>query len=381
MPNDQPDLIGTIEAIHAAGIDSTLWPGALAAMTRCVGGIGATIERYDRRISTIKEFLSFGIPPANELAYLADYAVNNARVPAILRSRPGEPVWDYLVLDENAMRRDPFYADFLAPVGFRYFIGARLADFEDERTLVSVQRASRQGHAEPINIKTFRRLLPHVRQAVDVARRLEVVGDARRSLEHAMDWLADAVLLLRDDGTVLYANEAFQILLRKNDGIRVRKGRIEWSAPEAQLKFAAALQSVTRGLRDAKPQFTDTDFAAAKPSGDPPYLVSVRPVLGKRQGSTMETAADAIVFVRDPTVGHDTTTRILREVFGFTAAEANLAQALQSGVSMNDYALSRAVRMTTVYTHLRRIKEKTGCHRMPELIRKLNEAYVPLRPA
>jgi DNA-binding CsgD family transcriptional regulator len=35
--------------------------------------------------------------------------------------------------------------------------------------------------------------------------------------------------------------------------------------------------------------------------------------------------------------------------------------------------------LNTVYTHLRRIKEKTICHRMPELIRKLNDLHIPLR--
>ena len=35
--------------------------------------------------------------------------------------------------------------------------------------------------------------------------------------------------------------------------------------------------------------------------------------------------------------------------------------------------------LNTAYTHLRHLREKTGCSRMPELIRKLNEVQVPLR--
>ena len=34
------------------------------------------------------------------------------------------------------------------------------------------------------------------------------------------------------------------------------------------------------------------------------------------------------------------------------------------------------VTLNTAYTHLRRLREKTGCHRMIELMRKLNEACV-----
>jgi DNA-binding CsgD family transcriptional regulator len=90
-------------------------------------------------------------------------------------------------------------------------------------------------------------------------------------------------------------------------------------------------------------------------------------------------AADVIVFIRDPLSRNAAAIRILREVFGLTEAEAGVAQALQTGIPIGDYARSRAVSLNTVYTHLRRIKEKTGCNRMTELIRKLNDLQVPLR--
>jgi len=73
------------------------------------------------------------------------------------------------------------------------------------------------------------------------------------------------------------------------------------------------------------------------------------------------------------------TIRMLRDIFGLTDAEASLAQALQAGTPLGEYADTRAVSLNTVYTHLRRIKEKTGCNRMAELIRRLNNLQVPLR--
>ena len=62
-----------------------------------------------------------------------------------------------------------------------------------------------------------------------------------------------------------------------------------------------------------------------------------------------------------------------------TEAEASLAEALCAGVTPGDYALTRSVSLNTVYTHLRRIKDKTRCRRMPELIRKLNDTVAPAR--
>ena len=82
------------------------------------------------------------------------------------------------------------------------------------------------------------------------------------------------------------------------------------------------------------------------------------------------------MFVHDPLQQHAGTIAILRDAFGLTEAEAGVAKALQDGVALGDYASKRVLSLNTIYTHLRRIKEKTACHRMPELIRKLNDLQV-----
>ena len=118
-----------------------------------------------------------------------------------------------------------------------------------------------------------------------------------------------------------------------------------------------------------------SDFAVARPSGAPHYIVSVRPLSRRDE----ETAAIAAVFVRDPSRGSTGSIGILSIFFGLTEAEASLAEALCAGVTPGDYALTRSVSLNTVYTHLRRIKDKTRCRRMPELIRKLNDTVAPAR--
>jgi DNA-binding CsgD family transcriptional regulator len=69
----------------------------------------------------------------------------------------------------------------------------------------------------------------------------------------------------------------------------------------------------------------------------------------------------------------------LRDLFGLTEAEAALAQAVHSGPTITDYARTRRLSLNTIYTHLRRLREKTGSSRLPELIHKLNEVRLPLR--
>jgi DNA-binding CsgD family transcriptional regulator len=92
------------------------------------------------------------------------------------------------------------------------------------------------------------------------------------------------------------------------------------------------------------------------------------------------TPAVAVVFIRDPLrQGDGHTADIARQTFGLTEAEANLATALQAGISLGEYARTRRLSLNTVYTHLRRIKEKTGARRIADLALKLAELTPPLK--
>jgi DNA-binding CsgD family transcriptional regulator/PAS domain-containing protein len=373
------DLLATIEAVHAAGLDAERWPGALEAITHLCGGIAATLEVFDRRAPALIEFHSYGLPPANELAYLDHYAALNPRIPALINGKPGGLVTDYTVLDERGMNGNPFYADFLMPVGYRYFIGGILTVTNQFSSLFSVQRATRQGHVDRTEMMHMRCLLPHVRQAFDVTRRLRRASEAHGVFEHALDWLADGVALVRADGAIVYANEALRAIFRRNDGLRITKGTFEFAAPESRARFNAALTAIATLRANGALHDEATDLAVTRGSGLPPYLISVRPLMGAPRNRGTDNRAVAIIFVRDPLSRNPAATQVLREVFGLTEAEANLARALQAGTPIAAYVREHAVSINTVYTHLRRLKEKTGCKRMAELIRKLNDLQVPLR--
>jgi DNA-binding CsgD family transcriptional regulator len=368
------DLAFTIEAVYAAGLDATLWAPALAAMTRLVGGVGAVLEVIEKPALAHREFRQFGFPPAEVLPYLDHYSALNPRLPFTLRQRSGEIAFDRQILDERAMDRSAFYAEFLRSLGLRYFVLGVLDNTPEEIAVVAIQRAPGQGHIDRAGINKMELLVPHVRQALDMATRLGAAAETCRSLESALDWLADGVALVRADGVIGHANAAFAKIVRDGDGIRIRKGAIEFSVAEARVHLDQAIGGVAR-LRDGDARQGGVDFHAPRPSGAASYLVSVRPLLDK----TTAKGAVAVVFVRDPVSANAAPLRALREMFGLTKAEAHLAQAIQAGTPVSRYAQMHGTSINTVYTHLRRIKEKTGCGRMVQLVRKLNELHFPLR--
>jgi DNA-binding CsgD family transcriptional regulator len=371
------DLLHTIEAVHAAGLDETCWPQALAATARLVGGNAAMLEVFAPPSQRPIEFHAFGIPPAGQFDYFEHYAALSPRAAYAFRHPGDDMLWDYKFIDEAAMDRDPYYAKLLPQADFRYFVSAKFAHTRESVAAISVQRTRTQGHVGKAEVAVMTRLAPHYRLALDTAMRLRRASELGRSFEGALDWLADGVALLARDGTILYANEALQAAMRLNDGISTAKRILSFATPEARGAFVAALTAAAL-FREAGPDGAALqDFTATRPSRAPSYLISVRPLLPGSHRT--HTRAVAIVFVRDPISRRTASARMLRGVFGFTEAEARLAEALQSGKSLADYAGERAISLNTVYTHLRRIKEKTETKRMAELIRKLNDLQVPLR--
>lgn len=113
----------------------------------------------------------------------------------------------------------------------------------------------------------------------------------------------------------------------------------------------------------------------------PAHIVSLRPLLRGKTLGTQHAEADVMLLVRDPLWRNIAASQIMQELISLTNAEAHLAHALCNGTTTSAYASERRVSLTTVYSHLKRIREKTGCKSVPELIRKFSELNVPLWPS
>jgi DNA-binding CsgD family transcriptional regulator/PAS domain-containing protein len=368
------DFLKTIEAVHAAALDEARWTEALGAVAHLFGSAAASYEQFDKRSIALTDFHTFGVPPAGEIAYLEYYARNNPRAAYAFSHPAHDMLYDRVLIDERGMDRDPYYVKYLGELGLRYFLTGKLADTADTHAIISIQRSRREGHVERADIARMRRLLPHLRQAYDVATRLRDARARASALQSALDWIGDGALLVRADGLVLYANEAAQTILRRRDGVRIARGRIDFAFAAARAQFERAVGQVAR-LRGGDAAEPAADFVAPRGTA-PAYLVSVRPLLRGQRGSA---PAAAIVFIHDPMRQPASRTALLRMAFGFTEAEAALADAIRSGMAPAQYARTRTVSPNTVYTHLRRIKDKAGCKRVGELTRRLNDVCPSVR--
>lgn len=228
-------------------------------------------------------------------------------------------------------------------------------------------------------VSLMQRLYPPLQSSHDMSTRPKSADVRKDMFEYALDLLSDGVALLRPDGRLVYANDALRKLAGRGLDFSIARDALEFASPDVRGRFAAALNAAGRS-GDPCTNAGPTDFAVPRDGGLPAYTVSVRPLVrGKAQRSEHPEAV-AMVLVHDPLDRNLAAGQMLQELFGLTRAEAHLVCALGTGMTASAYARNRRVSITTVYTHLRRTREKTGWKSVAELTRRFNELNTTLRP-
>src|SRR5262245_43251935 len=119
------------------------------------------------------EFWSVGTPTHAGDKYVSEFAAINPRIPYALCQPTAKVCWDYQILSESEMARDPFYSEFLRSVGLRYYLGVVLERTPDKLVVLSVQRTKKQGHVQQREIALMRQLSPHFQRAYEMATQLK----------------------------------------------------------------------------------------------------------------------------------------------------------------------------------------------------------------
>lgn len=272
------------------------------------------------------------------------------------RSSPGLPAGS-LVARGDDLRRSHYYRRFLRPLGLWDVARGCVAHEQRATTVLSLWRPRARGIFSDREVEIGSLVMPHLRRTLELRRRLDLAERRERALASSLDLLGSAVLLLDNDGGVLFANRTGQALLEDGDLLRLVAGRVSAGGPLPKLE-RLVVSALGRGL-DGRPR----PGAASLELPRGPLMASVAPL--PVAGSNA-----ALVLLRDPSappvagVG-----ALLRSLWGLTSTEARLAVELASSPSVREVSVAMQISYETARSHLRRIFTKTGVHRQSELIR------------
>lgn len=349
------DLDAIANAFAEAAVDPARWNAAMEAAADATGSYGAALFPVQGRLPNVPQ--SRSMAPSFE-TYIKDGWIQRDEryrsLPAITR-RGTATEFDFITSDEIA--RHPYYQEFLAPHGLRWFGGVRVA-CADDQWILSIQRSIEQGPFAQQEIGSLAGLSQKLGSAAALARAL---GFARaEGALAAFEVSGTAVVLLDRFAQVMRANPAAERMLSTEP--RIQNRRVVSTDHDATVALDRALHAI---LWNRNASALMGPVPLPRPGKHPVLAYPVR--LAAVSADALATCQAVVVLV-DPDERNRPPETALQTAFGLTPAEARLASRLATGEAVEAASDSLRIAKETARNQLKGIFDKTGVHRQPELV-------------
>jgi DNA-binding CsgD family transcriptional regulator len=379
------DYEAAVDAVYRAAASPDAWPDTLALLADHVGATGGMVV-YNAPAGQPSFMVSGRLRSDLDDIYLKHYTRNPITV-AAARMPPGQVHVASQLVDMARVRRSAFYADILAPQGIAEQVVVPLASLTQRGGVGGIGFALSKKHTDETERTVTRlgRLVAHLSRAVDFTLQIGRHQSGLWQIEHILDAIPGAALLVDRTGSIMRANAKADTLLTEADGLCATKAdglhltaQVPWEARTLASHVNQAL-AVARG----EEQSLNGSLQITRPSGRPPLMVLITPLppLTFSLWETVDGGARAMVQIVDLHAPTSAQAETLRVAAGLTAAEARVAALIGGGMNTSEAAATLGVSINTVKTQLTRCFDKTGVRSQVALARLLASIPVPAPPA
>jgi DNA-binding CsgD family transcriptional regulator len=214
---------------------------------------------------------------------------------------------------------------------------------------------------------------PHPRVS-EILARLDELQALKDALESALEWLPIGYLLVDREGRVLKTNRSAHATVQRCDGLSMRGGRLEASDGQAAVTLREAIRRASDG--DVQDAIALGGIVHISRGGERPLAVMLVPIQPPRH--SVDPAALVALLIPEGDVGRQKGGHLLRDLYGLTQREGDIASDFLQGHRVNDIARQRELSVNTVRTHLKRLLEKTRTTRQVDLLRVLVASFPPV---
>lgn len=284
----------------------------------------------------------------------------------------GLPVERVVTLDEviepSRWMQGEFYRKFIEPNRIRFILGADIVAEGGIECRLRITREPGERNFCGRDKALCQMLLPHLKRAVILHSRIDVIDTERQLYSMTMDRMLLGTIVLDERGEVMRTNRIADAILAEKDGLRLGQQCLHADHPvedrdlQRLVKEALAAPSGAMAVPEA--------MSVTRRSGRASLGVLVRAIpLGPLSEGGHRPAA--VAYIRDPERKLHLSQKLIRHLFGLTAAEANLALLLADGLTLDEAARELKIRKNTIRAHLRSIFAKTGIRRQATLVQQL----------
>jgi DNA-binding CsgD family transcriptional regulator len=345
------------EAFTAAALDPGRWTEALGCISTETDSTGALLLPVSGgQMPNVPA--TEGLARATETYFRDGWHLQDQRYHGVPKMRQVGVVDDLDCVPADEIERHPFYQEFLAPLGLRWFAGVNM-QAGDDVWCVSVNRSIARG---PFSAGEKRQLGQLSRKLAGAAALAQALGLAASSATlEAFDVSGTAVVLLDRQTQVIRTNRAADRLLREHS-VRIVGRHLTPGDPAAATALNRALHQLLWARTGASLM---PAIALPRPAQPPILAYPLR--LPSLSANPLSPAQAAIVLV-DPRAKVTTPEASLRQAFRLTQAEARLAARMAAGEALNDVCDRLGIAKETGRNQLKSIFAKIGVNRQAELV-------------
>lgn len=345
------------EEIYDAATDDAAFEQLAATLAASIDARSAAFHWKDFREDSEEVSYSGYFSHEQMSVYERHFADADLWAAAVRQPDRVNRVWDCeQLVPSREYERARIYNEWVRPMGddsFRAMGGAlRTTTAIGE---IGFHRGKGQPAFEPEAVRIVEDGLVHLRRMVAIRSKLDAAKRASASMSGSLDVIGHAVFTLDPSGRLIHCNLAGEEVLRRADGLIMLRRRLFAVHPADQTALQAAI-----GKAAAAREVEASSLLIQRGRGRPYELSLLSSVAGGRR--------QVVVVLTDPE-GRDVTLPMrLRDLYGLTAAEGEVAVRLAEGASPATLADERAVTVGTIHSQLKVIFVKLGCRRQSELV-------------
>ncbi|WP_417283902.1 helix-turn-helix transcriptional regulator [Comamonas sp.] len=367
-----PDLIASI---YEAALEPARWQSVLQKLGTALRSPASVIWANDFAQKTVDmegSFGSFGASCGFDAAELTSFAQHYCQCNVWLQDpslhSPGTVVNSSQLFPDQRLTSTEWFGDWLQPQGLFYSCAAVVENQHERSFNVTMVRSHAAGAYEPQELQLMQQLMPHLQTAFAIHRRLY----KSQALVHAslavLEDLPLGVLLVDEHARLLHGNsratglmERSQLLMRAG-GERLRAS----NAADDRWLQKAMHECVATGLGKAAHVGRASRFRGL---AGQQLQVMVSPL--PRQVSPYGVHCAAMVLLSDPALTIPSLQTLLQGLYRLTLAEAQLAQALVNGWTLQEFAERQGLSIHTVRSQYKAAASKVGVGRQADFVRVL----------
>ena len=367
-------LLDTFDRLLASLNQSVLnqahWPATSALIDEACGATGnglVTGEGYgaDVRVFFAGFYRHGERRQDQERMYFEEYHPWDERLPRCRQLPDSRLVPNAELYTEEELRTSRVYNEWQRSSGNQKGLHVRLDGPQGSRIVWAFADPVGSGGWQSDQIAMIERLLPHIRQYMQVRSVVATAHGLRASLVSLLDNNRLGVIHLDGNGRIVEANDRAHDVLRRGDGLLDQDGLLRARLPTDSARL-------DRLLRQVLPRFGETatsgSLTVRRPPGLPHLAVHLTPVTSAQEDFGLKSVA-ALVVVVDATTRPRIDPDVVAATLDLTPSQSQVAVMLSEGRTPRDIAMATGRQEGTVYILIKQAYKKLGISRQVDLVR------------